>query len=246
MSNTPSLSDTKQFLSPELSAMEILGNSFHRAFIFIAITLAGAIGLQGINTICLSYSQKSLAETSTFLYLMFLFGGLIYFVYAAIVLILFFIHIWNTPSSIVRGGRIGKVFVGLFILGIILCFVADLIPIEFSPIIDFFSDIFVLIVMIVFLLYLNRVASAIGSSRVKILISWIICSAIFNNTLFNESVPLFNYSVIAKIELFVAIIMGLVTIFSFLFSFYFLSSDISTFIGNQRRQNDNCQPDNQQ
>ncbi|MBR5710163.1 MAG: hypothetical protein IKX40_05350 [Thermoguttaceae bacterium] len=241
MSNTPFLPDANQSFSHELIALENLGKSFRNVYIFIAITFAIAIVAPCVNFICSFFTQKALAELSTVIYLMFWIGGIIYFVFAAFVLIQFFINIWNTPASIVRGGRIGKVFVGLLIACIGLFFCFDAIPIEYTGLLDFIVIILVIAEIIVYLVYMKRLASAVGSSRVNRCMNCFLCGVIICITMFLVNTMTENLTILT-IEYILRVIFGLFSFFSFLLSSYYMSSDISAFIKNQRQQNVNCQP----
>lgn len=241
MSNTPFLPDANQSLSPELRALENLGKSFRNVFILIAIIIALIIVAYGVNFISSYFTQKALTEISTVFYLMSWIGGIIYYLSVVVVLILFLINIWNTPASIVRGGGIGKVFVVLLIAFIGLSFCSDVIPIEYIAISDFIKAVLVIAEIIVYLVYIKRLADAIGSSRVKSCMNWFLCCAFICIGMSLESTMIENQT-IRTIEHGADIIFGLVSIFSFLLSFYYMSSDISAFIDNQRQQNVNCQP----
>lgn len=244
MSNMPSLPDANRSHLLELIALENLGKSFRNVYIFIAITFAIIIFFYAANFTCSFFTKKALTETSTVFFLICWFGGMIYFAYAAVVLILFLINIWNTPLSIVRGGGIGKVFIGLLVAGIGLTFFSDVIPVEYISLFDYVYVFLVIIEMIIFKVYLNRLSRSVGSSSVKSTI-WFLCGAILCITLLIGSMSL-DIPTIGRIEYIAGFIFGLVSLCSFFFSFYLISSDILTYIDNQRQQIENCQPDNQQ
>lgn len=245
MSNTPFLPDANQSLSPELRALENLCKSFRNVFILIAIIIALIIVAYGVNFISSYFTQKALTEISTVFYLMSWIGGIIYYSFAIIVLILFLINIWNTPASIVRGGGIGKVFVVLLIAFIGLSFCSDVIPIEYIAISDFIKAVLVIAEIIVYLVYIKRLADAIGSSRVKSSMNWFLYGAFLGFAMSLESSVIENQT-IRTIVLVVGIIFGLVSFFSFLLSLYFMSTDISAFIEKRKQQSEDCQPENQQ
>lgn len=245
MSNTPSFPDANESFSPELLTLENLGKSFRNVFILIAITFAIAIVAPVLNCICKIFTQKALTETSTVFFLICWFGGIIFCAFAGIVLILFLINIWNTPVSIVRGGGIGKVLVVMPIAGIGMYFFTDAIPIEYISILDYISIILFIIETIVYLVYMKRLANAVGSSRVNSCMNWLLCGALICITMSLVNTITENLTILT-IEYILGNIFGVVSFFSFLLSFYFMSADISAFIDNQRQQNDNCQPVNQQ
>lgn len=229
----------------ELIALENLGKSFRNVFILIAITFAIAIVAPVVNCICKIFTQKALTETSTVFFLICWFGGMIYILSVVVVLILFLINIWNTPASIVRGGGIGKVFVGLLIVCLGVDFCIDAIPIEYMAIHGFVSAVLIIAAVIVYLIYMKRLAGAVGSSRVNSCMNCLLCGLILCIPLSVANTMTENLTILT-IEYILGIIFGLVSFFSFLLSCYFMWSDISAFIKNQRQQNDDSQPVNQQ
>ncbi len=245
MSNMPSLPDANRSHLLELIALENLGKSFRNVFILIAITFAIAIVAPVLNCICKIFTQKALTETSTVFFLICWFGGIIFCAFAGIVLILFLINIWNTPASIVRGGGIGKVFVGLLIMCLGVDFCIDAVPIEYIAIHNFISAVLIIATVIVYLIYMKRLAGAVGSSRVNSCMNCLLCGLILCIPLSVANTMTENLTILT-IEYVLAIIFGLVSFFSFLLSFYFMSAAISAFIKKLRQQNDNCQPVNQQ
>lgn len=245
MSNTPSLPDANRSHLLELIALENLGKSFRDVYILIAITFAIAIVAPVVNCICKFFTQKALAELSAVIYLMFWIGGMIYFLSVVVVLILFLINIWNTPASIVRGGGIGKVFVGLLIVCLGVDFCNDAIPIEYIAIHNYVSAVLIIAEVIVFLVYMKRLAGAVGSSRVNRCMNCFLCGLIICIPLTLVNTMTENLTILT-IEYILGIIFGLVSFFSFLLSCYFMWSDISAFIKNQRQQIDDSQPVNQQ
>ncbi len=245
MSNMPSLPDANRSHLLELIALENLGKSFRNVFILIAITFAIAIVAPVVNCICKLFTQKALTETSTVFFLICWFGGMIYILSVVVVLILFLINIWNTPASIVRGGGIGKVFVGLLIVCLGVDFCIDAIPIEYMAIHGFVSAVLIIAAVIVYLIYMKRLAGAVGSSRVNRCMNCLLCGLILCIPLSVANTMTENLTILT-IEYILGIIFGLVSFFSFLLSCYFMWSDISAFIKNQRQQNDDSQPVNQQ
>ena len=245
MSNMPSLPDANRSHLLELIALENLGKSFRNVFILIAITFAITIFFYAGNFICSFYTQKALTETSTVFFLICWFGGMIYILSVVVVLILFLINIWNTPASIVRGGGIGKVFVGLLIMCLGVDFCIDAVPIEYIAIHGFVSAVLIIAEVIVFLVYMKRLAGAVGSSRVNRCMNCLLCGLILCIPLSVANTMTENLTILT-IEYILGVIFGLFSFFSFLLSLYFMSSDISAFIKKLRPQNDNCQPVNQQ
>ena len=238
MSNTPSFPDANESFSPELLTLENLGKSFRNVFILIAITFAVVILFYSGNCICKFCTQKALAEISTVFFLICWFGGMIFYLSVVVVLILFLINIWNTPASIVRSGGIGKVLVGMPIAGIGMYFFTDAIPIEYISILDYISIILFIIETIVYLVYMKRLANAVGSSRVNSCMNWLLCGALICITMSLVNTITENLTILT-IEYILGNIFGVVSFFSFLLSFYFMSADISAFIDNQRRRSDN-------
>lgn len=245
MSNTPFLPDANRSLSLELSALENLGKSFRNVFVLLTITFAIIIFFNVANYICSYFTQKALAEISTVFFLICWFGGMIFYLSVVVVLILFLINIWNTPASIVRGGGIGKVFVGLIIACIGLFFCIDAVPIEYIAIPDFIGIVLVIAEIIVYWVYIKRLAGAIGSTQVKNCMNCFLYGAFLGFAMSLESSVIENQT-IRTIVLVVGIIFGLVSFFSFLLSLYFMSTDISAFIEKRKQQSEDCQPENQQ
>ena len=245
MSNTPFLPDANRSHSLELIALENLGKSFRNVYILIAITFAIIIFFYATNFICSFYTQKALTETSTAFFLICWFGGMIYVASATIVLILFLINIWNTPVLVEHGRELGKAFIGLLFACIGLCFCSDVIPIEFIELFNYVIVFFFIIETFIFLGYLNYLAKTVGSSRFNYCMNWFLCGAFCGLPLPLKSSVIRDQAFV-EIDHVVSIIFGLACLFCFFFSFYYMTSDISAFIDNQRLQNDNCQPENQQ
>ncbi|MBR5160733.1 MAG: hypothetical protein IKW80_03830, partial [Thermoguttaceae bacterium] len=108
---------------------------------------------------------------------------------------------------------------------------------EYIAIPDFIGIVLVIAEIIVYWVYIKRLAGAIGSTHVKSCMNCFLCGAFIGIGMTLESMVVENQT-IRTIELVVGIIFGLVAFFSFLLSFYYMSTDILAFIGIQSRQSD--------
>jgi len=227
MSNVSSQPTGNLVLSPDWLALAKVGKAFHLIYItFIALVLL-LIG-------CIPVSW--LDETSGLFFILLGAGILAWALFGFVVWIIAMVRFWETPESIVPGGGIGRVLV-------ILCVITFLIGIAAGALKEIDSNVSLALQglggllnfasQVVFLVYAWRLASAVGSERVKSCVKWIVYGTLGIFALAFMAGFLSAFPAAAPTGLILLIgfgILGLAILLSWLNLFGYMAKDIQKFI----------------
>ncbi len=235
MSNSQLPPNSNLVLAPEWAALAKIGKVFHWMYIliicsllFIILLVAGGLGA---GFPAPAKNLEELFEEHALFCLFSLLGIVILSIFSIIVGIMMLIRMWNTPESIVPGGKIGQTYVILaivnFILGICRGGMQAVDP-NAARLFGGLSGILGLVISIMLLVYMWRLADAVGSGRVKSCIKWVVYGYIFFIALVIAGTIV--ASTIGGILVIAGAVFGLVAFLSYLNSFGYIAKDIKAFI----------------
>lgn len=263
--NQPFQSSPKYVSPSDLGLLEKLGKSYLGVYIqflililLVIIAVAFAVLNGGLDP---DMMRSSPAILVIFGIVMLAFG-----IYSLYVWIRFYICVWNTPESVVHGAGIGRVFVilgivsGIIAIGVNVYSVNN--PGQYRPFADPNSTLLVLlnailnvVSIIVYMVYLNRLAIAVRSQRVQSCVKWVAYGfLIYFILVFVGGIA--SAAAAPQIGSFIILIggiCGLVAAVCYLNSYIYMSKDLAKFtqyqyqrLANQQaRQNANQQPGQQ-
>lgn len=246
MSELQPSTNANQFFSSKLIEMEKLSKSFHGVYIFNVATLLIVLGYILLALFIPVFDHPEQLTSIPGVSIILALGILIYVIWSLFVWFRLYIYVWRTPSSIVRDGGFGKAFAFLVVINIIIsialrCF-AKSISEESISLIEFLNGFVGLAAAICFLTYLNHLAKAIKSTRLKKCVKWMVYGFILFFVLVVGG-SILGHAVareVGLIVMFLGLVFLLVSFIAWLNSFNYASKDIMTYIQNQCHKNDNA------
>lgn len=235
MSNSSFPPHANLVLAPEWAALAKIGKVFHWMYLLIIYTLLFII-LLVVGGIVAGFpvpaeNFEALFKEHALFCLFFLLGLLTLVIFSIIVGIMMLIRMWNTPESIVPGGGIGRTYVVLvivnFILGICQGGMQTVDPTA-ARLFGSLNGILGFVISIMLLVYMWRLADAVGSGRVKSCIKWIVYGYIFFIVLIIAGTVV--GSSIGGVLVIAGAVFGLAAFLSYLNSFGYIAKDIEAFI----------------
>lgn len=235
MSNYQLPPNSNLVLAPEWAALAKIGKVFHWMYILIICSLLFIILLVAGGLVAgfpaPAENLEELFEEHALFCLFIMLGILILGIWSIIVGIMMLIRVWNTPESIVPGGKIGQTYVILtivnFIFGICRGGMQAVDP-NAARLFGDLSGILGFVISIMLLVYMWRLADAVGSGRVKSCIKWVVYGYIFFIVLIIAGTLV--GSSIGGVLIIAGAFFGLAAGLSYLNSFGYVAKDIPAFI----------------